>query len=57
MADKLLAYNEPHISGGNCEVTMTEIQAIKWTQQIHPELNKKEALQDFIVIHWAHYKY
>ena len=46
---------QPHPSGGNCLVSMTEEQAIKWMQDSHAErmYSREDALADFITIHWA----
>jgi len=46
-------YTEPHPSGGVCTVCMTRKQAIDWTRKIHQGLSDTQALEDFIVVHWA----
>lgn len=51
----ILEYNEPHPSGGNCRVTLTRQQAIDWTKKLHPELTDEQALEDFIIVHWAYW--
>jgi len=55
MESKTLHFDEPHITGGNCHVTLTEQQAIKSIKKIHHYDNDEEALLDFIAIHWAYY--
>ncbi len=56
---ELIAYNEPHPSGGNCLVTMTRKQAIVWAEKSCPSgfnyETEQEALEDFIVVHWAYW--
>ncbi len=49
----LLEYLEPHPSGGTCRIRMTSQQAIDWTKKVHPELTDEQALEEFIVVHWA----
>ena len=57
---KVLAYDEPHPSGGNCHITMTKKQAIIWAGKSCPSgfnyETEQEALEDFIAIHWAYWK-
>ena len=58
---KTLCFDEPHITGGNCHVTLTEAQAI-YSQRLY-EIAKKfvtinndeTLLNNFIVVHHARY--
>lgn len=53
---RLLEYNEPHPSGGNCRVRMTRQQAIDWTVTVRKSImTEQKALDDFIVTHWAYW--
>lgn len=52
---KILHFDEPHISGGNSHITLTEQQAIDMTKKVHPEADDENALLDFIAVYWAHY--
>ena len=59
--NKILFFNEPHITGGNCYITLTEAQAIH-SQRLY-EIAKKfvtinndeTLLNNFIVVHHARY--
>ncbi|KKN32327.1 hypothetical protein LCGC14_0814760 [marine sediment metagenome] len=58
---KLLAYDDPHPSGGNCHVIMTEKQAIEWVKKIYKEnegvvLTDKQALDEFIAVNFAYWE-
>ncbi len=58
---KVLAYDDPHPSGGNCHVTMTEKQAVEWTKKIYKDgrgikLSDKQALDEFIVVNFAYWE-
>ena len=60
---RILVFEEPHDSGGDCRVTMTEAQAIEWSrkilEKIHPNkgpFSDKNCLDEFIVIHYAWYE-
>lgn len=56
---KLIAFDEPHFSGGNCHVTMTKEQAIKWYKKTYEKKNliisDKQALKECMAIHWAYW--
>ena len=53
---EILEYIEPHPSGGTCRVRMSSQQAIDWVKKVHSEyLTDKQALNDFIVIHYAYW--
>ena len=53
---ELWAYDEPHESGGNCQITMTKAQAIAWMHKTHPcryGLDER-AFDDWVVVNWAY---
>ncbi len=52
---KKLQFVEPHPTGGHATVTLTKEQAVNWTRAVHPELSDEQALENFIVVHWAWY--
>lgn len=55
--DQLWAFDEPHPSGGNCQVTMTRAQAIEWHRRCYPTTmfeNDNAAFKDWVVLHWAY---
>lgn len=55
--DEVWAYDEPHESGGNCHITMTKRQAIRWTQKIYPYCyinNDEEAFIEWVNVHFAY---
>ena len=59
--NKLIAFDEPHSSGGNCHVTMTKEQAIAWIKKIYKaakraDISNGQALEEFIVVNWAYWE-
>lgn len=53
---RYLYYVDPHPTGGTCYVKLTEEQAVEWQKKIHDYKSDGEALDDFIVVHWASYE-
>jgi hypothetical protein len=57
--DQIWAYDEPHESGGNCQITMTKQQAIDWMRKTFPKyehLSDEELFKEWLTIYWA-YRY
>ena len=56
--DRIIEFDEPHQSGGNCRVTLTEDQAVEWWRKAHPGkfATREDAIDDFLVIHGAWYR-
>lgn len=60
--DEIWAFDEPHPSGGNCQVTMTKLQAIEWTKRVYAvnpkykDATDEQLFNEFVAVHWA-YKY
>ena len=59
MTDKLWAFDEPHDTGGNSHVTITEKQIIEFmnTQGIVRKgrsLTDKEIVDEFVVVNWCY---
>lgn len=57
MAQDLWYYDQPHESGGNCQISMTREQAIAWMRKCFPDyinLSDDEIFQDWVVCHWAY---
>lgn len=57
--DDLWAYDEPHLSGGNCHVTMTRRQAIDVMRRLYPEtyhalVPDHKVFADWQAWHWAY---
>jgi len=56
--DQIYEFVEPHTFGGTSFVRMTAAQAIavakKVAKSYNREITDKEALDDFIVTHWAY---
>lgn len=62
MTDIIWQFDEPHISGGNSRVTLTQTQAIEWMRGYYargfppgnaPKMTDEELLNKFAALHWA----
>jgi len=53
--DKLLRFNDPHITGGDAVVTITQKKAVDFVHTMYPEMDEFAALDFFIVNHYAWY--
>lgn len=51
---ELWAYDEPHFSGGNCQVTMTREQAIAMQRRQYPYETDEAAFDDWQSVNWAY---
>ena len=52
-----LCFVEPHPTGGDATVTLTEEQAIAWQRRIRYYASDADALNDFMVVNWAYWAY
>ena len=54
--NKILIFQEPHLTGGHATIEIKVGQAIKYIKTFYSELSDEEALEEFININWAYYK-
>jgi len=60
MAERIFIFMEPHHTGGDCKVTITESEIIKHMKKIQEQNPKmKDAtdamlLDEFCIIHWCY---
>jgi len=56
-AGRVLEFQQPHPSGGNCRVQISMKKAIEFAKQVHPNQyeSDEDALEDFKTIHWAYW--
>ena len=54
---KKYQFVEPHITGGDAVVTITEDKVVQYMRSMYPsslsDLPDKELIDDFCIIHWA----
>jgi len=60
MTNRVYKFGEPHYTGGDCVVTITEEQILKY-QRKRQETNIKmkdapveDLIDDFLITHWCH---
>lgn len=57
--NNLWYYDEPHESGGNCQVSMTKQQAVEWMKKVYfavaPDADDY-IFESWKAIHWAYQK-
>jgi hypothetical protein len=51
----MLQFHEPHPTGGDCVVKISEEKAIEYQKSIRNYESDEDALDDFIAIHFAYY--
>ena len=63
MAERVFVFVEPHPTGGDCTIRITESQILKYMnkeikqkiQKKHPDMDVTDELliEEFCVVHWA----
>lgn len=50
---KVYCFAEPHITGGDALVEITEKQIRTWMKKTYPMIEKAHQIEEFCVLHWA----
>ena len=65
MTERIFTFPEPHPTGGDCTVRITESKIVKYMkdsgikekiQKKHPDMDVTDEIliEDFCTVHWAH---
>jgi len=50
---KVYRFAEPHVTGGDALVEITEEQIRNWMKTTYPMVEEEHQIEEFCVLHWA----